>query len=230
MLTTTRFGLNKPQTTDARSALRTALTTNADLLETALDLVTPTTVTALPTTSLFDGKLVYLQTTAMAAVGVRWLMRYRSATSKWEFVGGAPWTFYEIGGESRGPVGAGSAQLLLNNQPLDRAGQLLSAPAAGIYLADLQFQAVRTAGTSEAMHAVLTHVAGGTTQVLGAGTGPVPDIGASGQNGITIRAQGETIDLAAGTAMRIGFTMWDTTMVATLWNKRLRVQPVLLHT
>lgn len=54
-------------------------------------MVRPTVVTALPTTNLYDGQIVHFQTATMAADGVLWVLRYRSASAsayKWEFVGG----------------------------------------------------------------------------------------------------------------------------------------------
>lgn len=55
---------------------------------------TPPIVTALPSGgTLFDGQEVFLQTAAMAALGIRWHLAYRAGASgsyKWEFLGGPP--------------------------------------------------------------------------------------------------------------------------------------------
>jgi hypothetical protein len=50
-------------------------------------------VTAFPATLLYEGRLVDLQTAAMATKGIVWRFRYRSGatTYKWEFVGGPAW-------------------------------------------------------------------------------------------------------------------------------------------
>lgn len=51
-------------------------------------------LTTLPTTGLFQGREVYLQTAAMATKGLRWRFCCNLASAsplKWEFVGGAPW-------------------------------------------------------------------------------------------------------------------------------------------
>ncbi|HMS83613.1 MAG TPA: hypothetical protein PKD12_08185 [Nitrospira sp.] len=54
--------------------------------------VAPVIVTALPGSPV-DGQEVYFQSTAMAAAGVIWHLRYRSGASgsyKWEYLGGPP--------------------------------------------------------------------------------------------------------------------------------------------
>lgn len=51
MLTTTTFGLKKPQTTDARTALRTAISDNADTLETIFGRLAYSTIIATSETS-----------------------------------------------------------------------------------------------------------------------------------------------------------------------------------
>lgn len=55
---------------------------------------TPPIVDALPSgATRFDGQEVFLQTSAMAALGIRWHLAYRAGASgsyKWEFLGGPP--------------------------------------------------------------------------------------------------------------------------------------------
>lgn len=58
-------------------------------------------VTALPTVGLVDGYEVYYQSTAMAASGIVWHLRYRAgsaSTYKWEFIGGSELAVENVGG------------------------------------------------------------------------------------------------------------------------------------
>lgn len=89
MLTTTRYGLQKPETTDPVTKLRQTIAANADICEARLD---GQIVSTLPTTGLASDPTVYFQNAAMADAGVVWHLKYRSAASgsyKWEFVGGS---------------------------------------------------------------------------------------------------------------------------------------------
>lgn len=185
----------------------------------------PSTVTALPTTGNFDGRGVYLQTSAMAAIGIRWLLRYRAASSKWEFGGGAAWSAFAEGPEARGPAANNVDPILVNDPPLDRAGQQISTPAAGHYLIRAELSAVQTGGTLGPVRVAATNVAAGVAQVRSAYIGPL-----NNTNERLIIAEGESGDLTSGLAVRLGFVFGNTSLLATLSFKRLSVLPVLLHT
>ena len=66
-----------------------ALATLTDSRLDVLEAVNPI-VTTLPTTGLFDGRVVFLQNTQMATYGAIWHMRYNLAQTRWECIGGRP--------------------------------------------------------------------------------------------------------------------------------------------
>jgi hypothetical protein len=86
-----RLGLIGPSTTDPIGSFDEQMRAIVTQIE-AVVRPSPQLVTSLPG-SPYDGQEVYLQTAAMAAVGVAWHLRYRAAavgSYKWEFLGGAP--------------------------------------------------------------------------------------------------------------------------------------------
>lgn len=72
-----------------------------------------------------DGLTVALQSSAMASLGIIWTMRYRSASSRWEFVGGAP---------MYAEVNTAESTTISNYGDLATVGPTLPLPQNGSYL------------------------------------------------------------------------------------------------
>jgi hypothetical protein len=62
----------------------------ADMIDSKVEKITPLVTTWPPPGTPADNDMVDFQNAAMAAKGVMWRFRYRSAVSLWEFIGGAP--------------------------------------------------------------------------------------------------------------------------------------------
>lgn len=119
-------------------------------------------LTTFPTTGLFQGREVYIQTTAMAALGVRWRFSYNLASAsiyKWEFAGGSPWMTEVLGQgvsltTSYGDLATGTT-----------AGPSWAIPFPGDWLITHGFEATQPGGqpSSQIVYAALLR-AGATTE------------------------------------------------------------------
>lgn len=98
-------------------------------------------VNALPG-SPTDGQEIFFQNAAMAAVGVIWHLRYRSAggTYKWEHVGGPPHYQNVATDSSRGTTATTYGDLATT-------GPTVTVPLAGEYWVDVSCEAYPWAGT-----------------------------------------------------------------------------------
>lgn len=211
---TTTLGFKKPDAAsgDHRSDLYNAIRDNADLANTLISQLQPATVTALPTTGLFDGRLVYLQTTNMASAGIRWLMRYRLATTKWEFLGGAPWVAGAGvgGGEQRGPAANSGVVNGLTNPPLDSAGNNILLPAAGKYFVETELRIEpASADPQPRIRLYIVKTSAANVARMGPWYGPLTSYsGTLGESaGLVFRFSDRLFAWAAGDSPRIAFSI-----------------------
>jgi hypothetical protein len=90
-------------------------------------------VSALPG-SPYDGQTVIFQTTAMAAEGIAWQLRYRSGsalTYKWEFIGGGDW--YAEAGTVSDTTGSTTYAI-----PVNQNGPAIVVPLPGYYIVEIK--------------------------------------------------------------------------------------------
>jgi len=93
----------------------------------------PSVVANLPTADLVDGQEIYYQTTAMAATGTMWHLRYRAAApspNRWEYLGGGP--IEQTINEGTGGGGTWDGPLPTGLQPLPN-GPSIVIPRPGDY-------------------------------------------------------------------------------------------------
>lgn len=149
MGTTAKLALPYPELTDTADVPR-----DIKNLADAIDLKLGNVGTSLPSTPA-DGQEFYY--VADATNGVVWQLRYRSASGKWEFVGGAPLS-------SEVPANQGTTSTSFAN--LTTAGPLIALPLPGTYVAD--FGALIAPAATASASAVLGLVFGdGTTLISG---------------------------------------------------------------
>jgi hypothetical protein len=114
------------------NAIDTAMQTMQNTLN-PINAAQPTYVANLPTTNLVDGQEVYYQTSAMANNGQAWHLRYRAAapaSTRWEYLGGAPIDQVVPGGAGGGGY-AGPLASGLNPVP---SGPSVVVPRPGDYI------------------------------------------------------------------------------------------------
>lgn len=155
---------------------------------------TPPIVTALPSgATLFDGQEVFLQTAAMAALGVRWHLAYRAGASgsyKWEFLGGPPLLAQA---NPAGGVASGVANLSL------------ALPVAGDYIVD---SGIRAQHNVWPFAARLNVYKPGGSVLVSADTAWFAQTGGSGYTRVT------AIEKALATALPSGTYIGDTENLA----------------
>ena len=177
----------------------------------------PVIVDALPAIPV-DGQEVYLQNTGMANLNIIWHLRYRLATARWEFLGGAKWRI-----RSTGPYTASAA----NNWEALPTGLMtrFTTPQAGLYrfLWGARFQAQITT-TTEAYLGIAISTSPGSPleyirQNLATGSGGVSYIHEMMEHDTALQA-GIVITLVANTQTAVGNMVY-----AVPW---LQVEPVYL--
>lgn len=101
-------------------------------------------VAVLPTTNLYEGRLIRFQTAAMEAVGVAWYLEYRGKNAdgtpntslyRWEVVNGLP--LYHSVGAREGTTSVSPADLAT-------MGPIITAPLAGEYYASFAARLVES--------------------------------------------------------------------------------------
>jgi hypothetical protein len=140
-LLTSRFSLQKPETTDAVTKLRIAIAANADICDANLSGPIVSTLPGSP----FNGQEILFQNAAMASIGALWQLKYRTAAAgsyKWECKGGT----YLIAS-----VDTSSSTLSTSSfaaPGTGTVGPVVTVPLAGDYDVTMGFRAARPTSTT----------------------------------------------------------------------------------
>lgn len=171
-----------------------------------------------------DGQEIYYQTTAMQALGVVWHLRYRAyqadvvtlnpSSSKWEFVGGAPWFLH-----TTAVVSYTTGATTFTAGPALAAPQI-TVPVLGDYIVTGAVSAQSATATAD--FRVLLHVAGVANGTLGAG-------GATGTGMFTFSGGlGRALTLATGNVLDIRIAANTVSRPLDVHDRYLSLLPVRL--
>jgi hypothetical protein len=187
-------------------------------LATKLDTgMAPKVVTALPGSPV-DGQEALFQSSAMAALGVAWSLRYRAGASgsyKWEFVGGAS-MLSEIAGEANIAPSAGWGDLA------GSAGPDIATPLAG----DWEYTIV---AYGKGNNAGVTNQ-GGIGLAIGAAATPTGGeavyMNVINQQAQNLTSAGRLNAIPAGTTLRLRYVAVSATYTLTYGGRKILLRPI----
>lgn len=171
----------------------------------------PPLVTALPGSPV-DGQECYYQNAAMAALGVAWHLRYRSAASgsyKWEYVGGPPYESHVDTSDTR----SNSVYGALVSSP----GPILVVPLAGDYIVDQS--ASMEAAITTGWRGRVSFTGADATALIGSNSG---NAGGLAQGGSFNRRQIATLTASTYTTLYRS----DASQMISFWFRSLSITPV----